>query len=343
MNHTESIRGSVLRWGVVGCGRMAAKFCADIGLSADSAVVSVASSDLDRGRVFAEHVGASRWYGSYGELFADPDVDLVYIATWDGSHSVNALGALRAAKPVLVEKAFALNAAQAREVVGEARSRQLFCMEAMWARLNPLIRACRSMTAEGMIGDIRTVQAAITLPVPFDAKGRMFDTSAGGGVLLGMGVYPISFAYQLLGYPDEIGARGTLSSTGSDVTAIMSWRYRDGRNATLSCSGVDDVGNGARITGTAGSMTVEPSLLRPERLVVRNGSGERRIEASDLPPGNEGYRPLITEVEQCLSAGAIESAHMPLDETVGVLATIDEARIQLGVRYPADVDTNSSQ
>ena len=324
----------MIRWGVLGAGGIAATVGADIAASAGSEIVAVGARDAGRAAAFAAARGIPRSYGSYAELVADEDVDVIYIATTHAQHHEHALLALRAGKPVLVEKAFTLNAREAHEVIAEARARRLFCMEAMWTRLNPLIRKAVELTNMGTIGEILAVRTDLSKLFPYDPSHRLYDLSAGGGALLDLGVYPATVAWMFLGRPDEVQAIGTLAPTGTDVTVSQLWHYNRGPIATLYCSAAGPSPFGGLINGTDGWISIEPRLHRPERLILRRGDDTEVISAP-ADAGN-GYLLQVQEVERCLTAGLTESEYIPLDDTIGILEVLDEARRQLGVRYPAD-------
>jgi predicted dehydrogenase len=326
--------GDPIRWGILGAGAIAATVAPDIAGTEGNVVHAVGARDADRAARFAAAHGAARSYGSYAELLADPDVDVVYLATTHGQHRDHALQALRAGKPLLVEKAFTLNARQAREVVAEARARRLFCMEAMWTRLNPLVRQAVDIAHSGRLGELVSVRGDLSKTFAFDATHRLYDLAAGGGALLDLGVYPATVAWLFLGRPDTVQALGKLSPTGSDLTVAMQWGYADGRVAQLTCTAAGESPFAALVVGTAGWLRIEPRIHRPQQLVIRDADGEQVVEAEPMP-GN-GYRDEIAEVTRCLRAGELESPLVPLDETVAILEVLDEARRQLGVRYPAD-------
>jgi predicted dehydrogenase len=323
-----------IRWGILGAGGIAATVGADIAATPGNVVHAVGARDGDRAATLAAALGAATSYGSYADLLADPDVDVVYIATTHGQHHEHALQALRAGKPLLVEKAFTLNARQAREVVAEARARRLFCMEAMWTRLHPLIRHAVEIANSGRIGDVVGVRADLSRHFPYEASHRLFDLRAGGGALLDLGVYPVTVAWLFLGPPATVQAVGSLAPTGSDLTSAMQWGYPDGRVAQLYCSAAGDSPLSLIVTGTAGWIIIEPRIHRPKRMTVHDGNGDEVIDAD--PDIGNGYTFQVREVERCLRAGELESPLVPLDETIAILEVIDEARRQLGVRYEAD-------
>jgi predicted dehydrogenase len=323
-----------IRWGILGAGAIAAQVGADIAATPGNVLHAVGAREAERAAAFAAAHGVGRSYGSYAELLADPDVDVVYIATTHGQHHDHALRALRAGKPILVEKAFTLNSAQAREVVAEARARQLFCMEAMWTRLNPLLRHAVDIARSGRIGDVVGFRGDLSRLFPYDPAHRLYDLAAGGGALLDLGVYPANVAWMFLGRPDVVQATGSLSPTGSDVTSAMQWGYADGRVAQLYCSAAGESPFAALVTGTAGWLSIEPRIHRPARLTVHDRTGDEVIAAQD-EPGN-GYALEVLEVQRCLRAGEQESPLVPLDDTVAILDVLDEARRQIGVRYVVD-------
>jgi predicted dehydrogenase len=323
-----------IRWGILGAGGIAATMSADIAATPGNVLHAVGARDAGRAAAFAAAHGVGRSYGSYADLLADPDVDVVYIATTHAQHRDHALLALRAGKPVLVEKAFALNAAQAREIVTEARARKLFCMEAMWMRVHPLIVQTSELIRSGAIGELVGVRADLSKYFEYDPDGRLFDLAVGGGALLDLGVYPVTFAWMILGRPDVQTVNGSLAATGSDLTAALQWGYDDGRVAQIYCSAASYSPYAGLITGSDGWLRLEGRVHHPSAITVHSSTGEELIEA---PPvlGN-GFGHEVAEVGRCLRAGELESPHVPLDETVGVLELLDDARRQLGVRYPAD-------
>lgn len=324
-----------IRWGILGAGGIAATVSADIAATPGNVLHAVAARDVDRAAAFASAHGVARSYGSYVELVADPNVDIVYIATTHAHHHAHALLALRAGKPVLVEKAFTLNAGQAREVVAEARARKLFCMEAMWMRVDPLVQRLGPILRAGTIGDVVGVRADLSKRFDYDPSGRLFDLAAGGGALLDLGVYPVTFAAMVLGRPDTQTVTGSLAPTGADLTVALQWGYRDGRVGQIYCSSAGYSPYAALITGTDGWVRVEGRVHHPCALTVHTPTGDEVIDAD--PVRGNGYRYQVEEVTRCLRAGELESPSVPLDDTIAVLEVLDDARRQLAVAYPQEV------
>jgi len=322
--------GAPIRWGFLGAGGIAASMAADLG-HGNNRLYAVAARDADRAAAFAARFGASHSHGDYRAVVEDPDVDIVYVATTHPFHREQALMAIDAGKPVLIEKPLTLNAVHAREVLSAARDKGVFAMEAVWMRANPLILKAQEMVARGVIGDVVAVHADFSIELAFDPTHRLYDLANGGGALLDLGVYPINFAWLFLGRPDTQQVLGTLSPTGSDATVALQWGYASGATAQLRCSTTAWTPGRATISGTAGSISVEPWFLNPERLVVTTSKGEARIEGEGT-----AYGPQIEEVERCLREGLLESPLAPQADTIAILELIDQARADLGVRYPAE-------
>src|SRR3712207_2277624 len=208
-----------IRWGVVGPGRIAQSVMGDFAHVPGARPVAVASRSIDRARAFAEQHGLERAHGSYADIVADPDVDVLYLATPHPQHHAVALAAIEAGKALLVEKAFTATLAGAQEVVDAARANGVFVMEAMWTRFQPAVVRLRELVAEGAIGEVRSVQADLGVWRTYDPADRLFDLALGGGALLDLGVYVVSFAQMLLGTPDRVVAHGSRFDTGADAEA----------------------------------------------------------------------------------------------------------------------------
>jgi predicted dehydrogenase len=324
-----------IRWGILGAGGIADAVSADIGRTSGNVVVAVAARDAERAARFAERHGAPRSYGAYQALVSDDEVDVVYVATTHPYHREHALLAIAAGKAVLIEKPVCLNADDAREVFGAASAADVFAMEAMWTRTNPLIRNAQQLIADGAIGEVKGVRNEFGLGIAFDPTHRLYDLANGGGALLDLGVYPATFAHLFLGQPDEVHTFGTLALTGADDTVAMQWIYDGHPGAQLWASVPVSAPNHAAIYGTQGWIEVLPQAYRPSGLVVHTATKHYQIPDPLLGQGN-GYGPEICEVERCLRAGLAESPLIPHADTLAILGILDIARDALGVRYPAE-------
>jgi predicted dehydrogenase len=324
-----------IRWGVVGPGRIAEKVVEDFAVVDGARAVAVASRSPDRARSFADRHGLERAHGSYAEILADPDVDVLYLATPHPQHHALALGALRAGKALLVEKAFTATTAGAAEVIDLARTTGTFVMEAMWTRFQPAVVAVRELVADGAIGQVRSVQADLGVAREYDPADRLFDLALGGGALLDLGVYVVSFAQMLLGTPERVLAAGSLFPSGADAEASLLLDHGDGRTATLTTSLRNALPGQARVFGTTGWIDVLPRFHHPDTIVLHRTGAEP--ETITRTPLGAGYAHELIEVTECLRAGRSESAVMPLDDTLAVQAVLGEAAEQLGVRHAEDV------
>jgi predicted dehydrogenase len=323
-----------IRWGVVGPGRIAEKVVEDFAVVDGARAVAVASRSLDRARDFAGRHGIDRAHGSYAAILADPDVDVLYVATPHPQHHAIALGALRAGKALLVEKAFTATVAGAQEVAAVSEQTGVFAMEAMWTRFQPAVVRLRELVADGAIGEVRSVQADLGVQREFDPTDRLFARELGGGALLDLGVYVVSFAQMLLGDPDTVTATGSLFETGVDAEASVLLGYADGRSAALMCSLRNALPGQARVFGTTGWIDVLPRFHHPQTIVLHRAGAEP--EEITLPQLGAGYAHELIEVGECLRAGRRESTVMPLADTLAVQRVLEDAAGRLGVTFAED-------
>jgi predicted dehydrogenase len=310
-----------LGWGLIGTGGIAETFAADL-MSTDSGrAVAVGSRHMDSAHRFADRFNIPNQHASYEALVADPEVDVVYVATPHPMHHANALLALRAGKPVLVEKAFTMNAGEAQELVTIARAEGLFLMEAMWTRFLPHIEEIRRLLAEGVLGDIVTVTADHGQWFAEDPDFRLFAPELGGGALLDLGVYPVSFASMVLGKPDRIVTLVDPAFTGVDGQTSMLFGYARGAQAILTCTLLAKSPTRGAIVGTDARIEIDGDFYAPTSFDLISRTGERtHFEA---PHEGQGLWHEADEVARCLREGLLESPLMPLDETVSIMETMD--------------------
>lgn len=320
-----------VRWGVAGPGLIATVVAEDFALVPGASLVAVGSRSAGRAETFAERFGLSRAYGSYAELCRDPGVDVVYVATTHPHHRAIALDALANGKYVLVEKAFTATVAGTREVAAEARARGLFCMEAMWTRFLPAVVRLRSLIADGTIGDVVSVSADFGMKRVFDERHRLFDVETGGGALLDLGVYPVSFAHMLLGAPSSVSAVGERAASGVEIAATLLLGWDGGPAATLGATLRNEPPNAARVLGTDGWIDVLPPFHRATHLILHRPGSEP--EHFDDPIPGAGYHYELAEVTRCIREGRTESEVMPLDATIEVMEILELAAAQLGVSW----------
>jgi predicted dehydrogenase len=318
-----------LRWGILGTGGIARTFATDLTLTDSGEVVAVGSRRQAGADAFGDDFGIPHRHASYESLVADPDVDIVYVATPHPMHHDDAILALRAGKPVLVEKPFTMNADQARDVVRVAREQGLFAMEAMWTRFLPHVHVMREWLESGALGEIVTVTADHGQWFAEDPEFRLFAPALGGGALLDLGVYPVSFASMVLGPPARIEALGDPAFTGVDAQTSMLFGYDSGAHAVLTCTLRAKSPTRAAIVGTAARIEVDGDFYAPTAvsLVTRDGD----VTRIDLAHEGRGLRHEADEVARLLAAGESESPLLPLDETISVMATMDAVLAKIGL------------
>jgi predicted dehydrogenase len=323
-----------IRWGIVGPGRIAENLVKDFAVVDGTRVTAVASRSLDRAQAFAGRHGIERAYGSYAEILADPEVDVLYIATPHPQHHAIALAAIRAGKALLVEKAFTATTAGAQEVVDLARESGVFVMEAMWTRFQPAIVALRDLVADGAIGEVRSVQADLGVSRAYDPADRLFDLALGGGALLDLGVYPISFASMVLGDPESVLATSQFGDTGVEGQTAVVLQYGTGRQAVTTSTMQAWLVNRATIAGTDARIDIDGTWYRPTSFTLTERGGA--VERHEFPEPGNGLRYQVEEVARCVAAGQLESGVMPLDESCRIMGTMDEVRTRIGLRYPGE-------
>jgi len=326
--------GAKVRWGILGPGSIANSLAKGVAELPDAELFAVGSRDKAKADIFADKHGIPTRYGSYQELVDDPHVDVVYVATPHTFHAEHSILALNAGKAVLCEKPFTINAAQLEKVVAVAREKKLFLMEAMWTRFFPAMAKLRELIKGGAIGEVRMVQADFGFRTNVNPEGRLFDPALGGGALLDVGVYTVSFAQMVLGTPDRVSGLATMGETNVDEQSAFVFGYPSGALAILSTAVRTNTPHIATVIGTEGRVTVPTSWWKPDRLILsRSGQPDETI---DLPASQAGFVYEAEEVGKCLRAGKLESEVMPLDESLAVMRTMDTLRAQWGLTYPME-------
>lgn len=356
-----------IRWGIIGTGFIAGEFAKGLKSVPQAQLIGVASRKAANAQTFSQIFGIPRFYHSCEELVQDPDIDVVYIGTPNYTHKDLSILCLEAGKPILCEKPFTVNAAQAQEVIEVARRQKLFCMEAMWMRFMPLVQQVKTMIEQGEIGQVRMLMADFGYVVNANSSSHVNTLEQGGGVLLDRGIYGLSLAYYLLGEPSGIQTQANLLDKGVDEQSAVLLNYAQGALAVLAQSLGTESSNQATIMGSKGRITLDRLFIMPEKISVtkfpeaatnsfaspltplsskqklmakvKQNSLVRRAyislasllnsRATTVKPlvGN-GYNYEAAEVVRCLQNGELESKVMPLDETLKIMATMDQIRSQ---------------
>jgi predicted dehydrogenase len=310
-----------VRWGVIGTGLIADWFAKDMAFTDSGRIVAVGSRSQESAARFGAKFGIPKRHASYEALVSDPEVDVVYVATPHPMHHANTLLALDAGKPVLVEKSFTMTADEARELVATARGKSLFLMEAMWTRCLPHIVEVNRLLAQGALGEIMIVTADHGQWFAKDPAFRLFAPELGGGAMLDLGVYVVSFASMVLGKPDRIEAMITPAFTGVDGQTSMLFGYPGGAQAVLYCTSAAKSPTTAAIVGTEARIEIDSIFYAPTSfsLITKDGSTTR----SKVSHVGQGLHYEADEVARCLAEGLLESPLMPLEETIEIMETMD--------------------
>jgi predicted dehydrogenase len=328
------------RWAVAGTGGITARTLPDLALTENVEVVAVSSRTQPRADTFASEFGIPRAYRAYQAMLADPDVNVVYICTPHGAHFAMTAQAIQAGKHVLCEKPFTVNAAQARLLASLAREHDVFLMEAMWTKFNPTVRQLRETVGAGTIGAVRHITAAMGFPVPA-ASSRFWSAEQGGGALLDLGVYVITFAEMFLAEAGDVtvsSVLGRIREDGVDIRALVTLAAGEA-TAQLATSIDHTVVPAASIAGTSGFILVDMPFWVPKGFDVYPGGlgpGAPPPIRVETDPEGTGYVPMFRAVSEAVQSGWTEHPAHSLSATIGTLELVDEVRRQLlDTHYPA--------
>ena len=324
---------SNFRWGILGSGGIARKFAEDLAHLDGHVVAAVGSRTEESAKKFAADFAGCIPFSSYEDLVA-ADVDAIYVATPHPMHHANALLAMKAGKPVLCEKAFTVNAAQARELIQYSQEHRIPLMEAMWTRFLPHIHAIKEIIKSGALGEIHSVVADHGQYIPYTRAARLWEPELGGGSLLDLGIYPLTMAHIVLGTPKTITAVATLTDKGVDLNTSMVLTYESGAHATLSCTMAARGSVSAMIAGDNARLELDDYFYAPTsyRLITRDG------EVTEFAKNYEGngLREEAAEFARVVLSGEIESPLMDHATSLHMMEQMDEIRAQVGVRYPGE-------
>jgi len=321
-------------WGIIGLGRIAHKFAENLALLSNARLYGVASRSETKAQEFADQFGAAHACGSYEELLQLPDLDAVYIATPHSEHHANTLLCLRAGVPVLCEKAFALNAQQAAEMIATAQAHGVFLMEAFWTRFFPAIKEALKIVQSGELGELKHIVADFGFKAPYDPEGRLFNPKLAGGSLLDIGVYPLFISKLFLGKSKKVQAVATFAPTGVDTNCAMSLAYDKGATASLFSTIAAQTDTACHIYGTEGSLRLNGRFHAPDGLTVYRDGEEPRV--IDCEKKGYGYYYEAEHVQECLEQGLLESPLLPLNFSLELMRVLDQIRGQIGLRYPGE-------
>ncbi|QGY42664.1 gfo/Idh/MocA family oxidoreductase [Maribellus comscasis] len=325
-------------WAILGCGKIARKFSSDLKLLSNANLYATASRSLKKAQDFANEFGFEKAYGSYEEMLADPQIDAVYVATPHSFHHEHAILCLKNKKAVLCEKAFAINKKEAEEMVACAKENNTFLMEAFWTMFQPSFVKAMEVIRSGELGKLKLVRSDFAFNGEFNPDNRLYNVALGGGSLLDIGIYPVFAALTSLGKPELLKTLVDFSSTGSEETISMIFKYKDGEMANLTSSFASLSPTQTEYWFENGYMILNPRWFTPTNITVKKNGEDEQI----LHSGHEkgwGYQYEAAHVMECLDAGKIQSGRMSWQMSLDLMETLDRVRIDAGIFFP-DHDKN---
>ena len=319
-------------WAVLGCGKIAHKFIHDLKLLPNANLYAAASRDLTRAQDFASEWGFETAYGSYDEMVADPKVDVVYVATPHSHHHEHTLLCLNHKKAVLCEKAFSLNAKEVKEMIEAAKANNTFLMEAFWTMFQPSFRKAMEILNSGELGKLKTVRSDFAFNAPFIEDKRLYNVELGGGSLLDIGIYPVFAALTSLGVPEMIKTFADFSSTGSEESISMIFKYAGGEMANLTSSFATHSPTQTEYWCENGYMVLNPRWFTPTDITIAKAGEEPLVIPKEKSEG-WGYQYEAKHVMECLDKGLIESPDMTWKLSLDLMELLDRIRIDAGIFF----------
>lgn len=322
-----------IRWGIIGTGYISKAFVEAMKVVEDAQLIAVASRTQERANQFAKEYGITTSYGSYEELVHDPRIDAVYIATPHSEHFANASLCIAHRKHVLCEKPMTLNQEDTKMLAELAKDANVFLMEAMWTKFLPITNHVKQWLEQDVIGTIEFMDAKFGFIAEETKESRLYNKALGGGALLDVGLYPITYALEVLGkMPNEIHAVAKFSETGVDKVNALQFEYEDGPVVTLHSSICGEIGTDAVITGTKGKIVVEDFYGAIK--ATRYDQTGTLVEKIELPFDANGYEYEIREVNACILQGELESSIHPMKDAEMIMGILDTIRKKWGLVYP---------
>ncbi|MDX1412755.1 MAG: Gfo/Idh/MocA family oxidoreductase [Candidatus Promineifilaceae bacterium] len=325
-----------LNWAILGTGKIARRFGSALNNLPGANFLAVGSRSQETCVAYADEFGVERRIVGYENVAADPDIDIVYVGTPGIFHHRDVTMCLEAGKHVLCEKAMTINAAETSGLINLAREKNLFLMEAMWTRFVPTHVKIRELLPQGIIGKPLGMLVNSLAAPPFDPANRFFDLNLGGGILLDMNSYGISWAHSLWGVPECVTGLAHFGETGTDDTAAIVLRFAGGQLASIVASQEAYDVKDAVIYGTAGRIDVHPPWYKGSGMTIHRLGHEPETIIMPFEDGYNGYEYEALEVMNCIHKGKIESEIMPHNESLAIMQTMDKLRAQWGLKYPTE-------
>ncbi len=314
-----------MNWGILGAGRIASQWTIGMRELEGARIIGVGSSSPERAKHFCKKWVPEAKSLTYSELIHWDEIECVYIAGLHPIHAEHAILAMRAGKHVLVEKPLCMNEEEARRIQRVAQEEGVLCMEAMWIRFLPHHQKVREWVKEGAIGELISIQSSFGYPSQPDPKSRLWDPEKGGGALLDVGIYPVSYLSWMFGrQPAQILSHATQDEGGVDASNMMIFDYGEGQTATAQSSMVTRLETTTQISGSKGSIWLEFPCWWGHRALLRTFDGKE--ELIEKPYTSTGLQYQVAHFEECLQKGVSESPVMPLTESIEIMKSMDLIR-----------------
>jgi predicted dehydrogenase len=323
--------GKSYRWGILGAGKIAEKFCTALNFVQGAEVYAIASRNSANAAAYAAKFNAVKHYDNYDQLVKDENVDIIYIATPHAFHYEQTINCLEHKKPVLCEKPVALSYRQAMEMVNAAKENDVFFMEGMWTACMPFIEKIKSLINDDVIGKPQNLSADFGFSAPVDLEGRLYKKALGGGSMMDVGIYPLFLATLILGEPSLIKSVSKLSESGVDEYMNVVLQYANEQSAHLLSSISFNTPIEAVIMGTKGRIEIQQPWFKATDFLVHLNDGT--VQNFSIPHLSNGFEYEIIEVMRCLDNGLLESSKMPHQLTLSISKIIEDILKQAGVSY----------
>ena len=320
-----------VKWGIIGLGNIADKFASDLQLSDTGILRGVASRNISNARAFGEKYGTTNCYGSYQALAEDDDIDVIYIATPHTFHFENTLMCLKNSKAVLCEKPMGIDSTEVQLMIEEARSRNLFLMEALWTRFIPATEKLIELLDRKVIGELISINADFGFKGDDNPDSRIYNKKLGGGSLMDIGIYPIYLSLLTRGIPQEITAKARFTETAVDSYCSMEFQYDNGVLANLESTLEMNTPTEATFVGSEGNIRLHTRFFHSEKITIsRNNESDQVL---DIKHKGNGYLHEIEEVNWCLLNQKTESSKLPLQTSLDLSLIMDKVKEKIGLEY----------
>ncbi|MEP4891017.1 MAG: Gfo/Idh/MocA family oxidoreductase [Aliiglaciecola sp.] len=328
----------MLNWGVIGPGGIANQFATALASSVQGKLYGVASRSLERAKAFSEQYRASVAYGDYESLIADPNIDVIYIATPHSQHFPLARACLKAGKHLLVEKPLTVNAQQTKELVSLSEQHQCVLQEAMWSRFMPCFEQLKEWIEEQQIGEIEYINSQIGFAFSHLKNHRMTDPALAGGALLDLGVYSVSLSQYLLAeYPSDIQATARLSKDGLDLNTAVNMTYPSGVISQFTCTMAAQCSNTMSIHGKKGYISIPAYFWTGGQAQLYQD--DKLIRTLDFPHPVNGFEYQIESTMESILLNRSCDPRMNHADSINVMTTLDTIRQQIHLKYPEVIES----